>query len=417
MSFGNNSTPAYHAATIGIHGDDWLNKESDVAPSLHVSTTFRYTRNPDELVPEHEAGQPESTDFPPIYSRESAPNTTRFEALLSQLLNGRAITYSSGLGAFNAMMVYLRPNVVAIGHDKLSGYHGCHGVLALHTKMYGLKLADLHNESTWDELGLGKGDVVHVETPLNPSGEAYNIAAFVEKAHRRGAYLSVDSTLAPPGLQDPFAFGADVVMHSGTKYIGGHSDLLCGVLAVQREDWFWGLWHERSCLGSVMGNMESWLGIRSLRTLDLRVRTQSFNVERLVSWLYENMNSGATSSDPKARLVAELVDKVSHASLQTEDLEQGWLRKQMPNGFNPVFSLWMKTEQDARRLPSKLLLFHHATSLGGIESLVEWRRMSDQNVDATLLRFSIGAERWEDLRDDLAKGFRELTEEKGSNEK
>lgn len=402
------STPAYNPATIAIHGDNFLNKGTDVAPALHVSTTFRYAPNPDELVP-YEGSQPESTDFPPIYSRLSAPNTTRLEALLSQLLHGHALTYSSGLAAFHALLVYLRPNVVAVGHADRGGYHGCHGVLGLHTKLHGLKLVDLHgDEAAWDAAGLGAGDVVHVETPLNPTGEAYDIAAFAEKAHRRGALLTVDSTFAPPGLQDPFALGADAVMHSGTKYIGGHSDMLCGVLAVppSREDWFWGLWNERVFLGSTMGSMEGWLGVRSLRTLELRVRAQSRNAERVVAWLQEGLES---SGGP----VGELVARVAHASLQTEALgEGGWLRKQMPNGFGPVFALWMKEERDARRLPSKLQLFHHATSLGGVESLVEWRRMSDRSVDPTLLRFSIGAECWEDLRDDLAAGFKALAEEK-----
>lgn len=402
----------YRPETLAVHGDDWLNKGTDVAPALHVSTTYRYVRDPEKLVPEHELPKPESTDFPPVYSRESAPNTTRLEALLSNLLRGHAITYSSGLASFHAMMVYLRPNVVAIGQNRVGGYHGCHGVLALHTKMHGLKLADLHDEASWDQLGLGKGDVVHLETPLNPYGEVYSIQAFAEKAHKRGAYLTVDSTFGPPGLQDPLALGADIVMHSGTKYLGGHSDMLCGVLAVpkERESWFWELLHERSCLGSVMGNMESWLGLRSLRTLHLRVQSQSRNTEHLVSWLHDSLTSGATCSDPAARAVAQVVDKVAHASLQTRDIEEGWLLKQMPNGFGPVFALWMKTEEDARRLPSKLQLFHHATSLGGVESLVEWRRMSDESIDATLLRFSIGVENWVDLRDDLATAFLALAE-------
>ncbi|OMP86526.1 putative trans-sulfuration enzyme [Diplodia seriata] len=409
-------TTAYDPATLAIHGDDWLNKGTDVAPALHVSTTFRYKHDPAELRPYVEQdGPPASTDFPPVYSRLSAPNTTRLEALLSELMGGRALTYTSGLSAFHALMVYLRPNVVAIGHDQLGGYHGCHGVLALHTKMHGLRTVDLHgDEAAWDAAGLAKGDVVHVETPLNPTGEAYDIAAFAERAHRRGAFLSVDSTFAPPGLQDPFALGADVVMHSGTKYIGGHSDMLCGVLAVPaagRDDWFWGLWNERVFLGSVMGSLEGWLGVRSLRTLQLRVRAQSRNAERLVQWLHQSLSteSSSSSSSPAA---AAVVGRVAHASLQTKDLEQGWLRRQMPNGFGPVFAVWMKSEEDAKRLPSKLNLFHHATSLGGVESLVEWRRMSDKSVDPTLLRFSIGAESWEDLRDDLAAGFKALAEEK-----
>lgn len=399
---------SYDPATLAIHGDDWLNTGTDVAPALHVSTTFRYPHDPAALVPESEV-PPESlkhpTDVPHIYSRLAAPNTTRLETLLSQLLKGKALTYGSGLAAFHALVVFFRPSVVAIGKDDLGGYHGCHGVLALHTKMHGLKLADLHDERTWDELGLGKGDIVHVETPLNPTGEAYDITALATKAHRRGAYLTVDSTFAPPGLQDPFELGADVVMHSGTKYIGGHSDLLCGVLAVppDRDDWLWGLWKERVFLGSAMGSLEGWLGVRSLRTLELRVRAQSRNAERIVAWLDEHLRTAGSS-------VALTVEKVVHASLQKADLEQGWLKRQMPNGFGPVFALWMKDEQQAKRLPSKLKLFHHATSLGGVESLVEWRRMSDRSVSAKLLRFSIGAESWEDLRDDLAAGFKALAE-------
>ncbi|KAH6685486.1 pyridoxal phosphate-dependent transferase [Plectosphaerella plurivora] len=321
-----------------------LNNDTDVAPALHVSTTYRYADNPDELMPEHELPKPETTNFPPVYSRESAPNTTRLEAVLSSLLRG--------LAAFHAIIVYLRPNVVAIGQNRVGGYHGYHGVLALHTKMHGLKLADLHDD-------LGKGDVVHIETPLNPYREAYNIKAFAEKAHKQGAYLTIDSTFRPPGLQDPLALSADVVMHSGTKYIGGHSGMLCGVLAVSKE-------------------RESYL-------------PQSRNTELLVNWLHSSLTSATTACSPIELAARQVVDKI--------------LRTQMPNGFGPVFALWMKTEEDARQLPSKLRLFHHATSLGGVESLVEWRRMSDERIDATLLRFSIGVENWEDLRDDMAMAF------------
>lgn len=153
-----------------------------------------------------------------IYSRLSAPNTTRLEAALSSLLNGRALTYTSGLSAFHAMLVYLNPKRIAIG----AGYHGCHGVISILTKLTGLEKIDLHNEAAWDAAGLGPGDIVHIETPLNPTGEATDLSHYAALAHARGAYLTVDATFAPPSLQDPFVHGADVVMHSGTKYVGGH---------------------------------------------------------------------------------------------------------------------------------------------------------------------------------------------------
>ena len=286
-------------------------------------------------------------------------------------------------------------------------------MLEIHKKLSGTHILPL--DCPAEELG--PGDVIHLETPLNPTGEAYEIAQFAEKAHSRGAFLLVDSTFGPPGLQDPFLWGADVVMHSGTKYIGGHSDLLCGVLATRREEWVKGMGAERVFLGSVMGSLEGWLGVRSLRTLEVRVERQSENAGRLVGWL-NGLLSGKeegneVESDSESReVVRGVVERIQHASLQKDDM--GWLRKQMPNGFGPVFALWMKSEDLARRLPSKLELFHHATSLGGVESLIEWRTMSDPTVDTRVMRVSVGVESWEDLRDDFLKGFRELYREQGS---
>lgn len=251
---------------------------------------------------------------------------------------------------------------------------------------------------------LGPGDVIHLETPVNPTGEAFCVEKYARKAHARGAFLLVDATFGPPGLQDPFVWGADVVMHAGTKYLGGHSDLLCGVLASKNEGWVEELREERTFLGSVMGSLEGWLGVRSLRTLDVRVQRQSSNCQQLVGWLC-GMLKGAEGGE----MVREAVERIQHASLQVADME--WLRDQMPNGYGPVFAITMKSASLARRLPSKLELFHHATSLGGVESLIEWRAMSDKTVDTRLLRISVGLEYWEDLRDDLMRGFQALREE------
>lgn len=281
------------------------------------------------------------------------------------------------------------------------GYHGSHGVLRLQRKLTGCEILPLGCA----EEELGPGDVVHLETPVNPTGEAFSIEKFARKAHARGAYLLVDATFGPPGLQDPFLWGADVVMHSGTKYLGGHSDMLCGVLASSNEGWVEKLKEERTYLGSVMGSLEGWLGVRSLRTLEIRVQRQSGNCQHLVSWLY-GMLQGAEGGEA----VGEVVERVRHASLQTGDME--WLKEQMPNGYGPVFAITMRKEDMARKLPSKLELFHHATSLGGVESLIEWRAMSDETVDTRLLRISVGLENWEDLRDDLMRGFRALSDEK-----
>ena len=325
------------------------------------------------------------------------------------------MTYASGLSAFHALLVFLNPKQISIGE----GYHGCHGVIEIHRKLTGIKKLGL-NCSAED---LQPGDVVHVETPLNPTGGAYNLKAFAEKAHSRGAFLTVDATFGPPPLQDPFLWGADIVMHSGTKYVGGHSDLLCGILAVNptraKEGWFEKLSAERLYLGNVMGSMEGWLGVRGLRTLELRVERQSHNATKLVAWLNAALHPekeslvghSPTSSSPDSKVIRDVLANIEHASLQEDDIKDGWLLKQMPNGFGPVFSITMKEESLARRLPSKLQLFHHATSLGGVESLIEWRTMTDPKVDTRLLRVSVGIEGWEDLRDDFLQGFKALSEE------
>lgn len=331
------------------------------------------------------------------------------------------MTYASGLSAFHALLVYLNPKRISIGEC----YHGCHGVISIHSKLTGLQKLPLDCAAE----DLQAGDIVHVETPLNPYGTVSNLKKFAEKAHARGAYLTVDATFGPPPLQDPFLWDADVIMHSGTKYIGGHSDLLCGILAVNParagQGWFKGLTDERLYLGNVMGNMEGWLGVRSIRTLEVRVQRQSENASKLIKWLQaalhpekeSSIGDTTTLSSGNSKIVREVVANIEHASLQEEDIADGWILKQMPNGFGPVFAITMQEQNLARRLPSKLNLFHHATSLGGVESLIEWRTMSDRTVDMRVLRISVGIESWEDLRDDLLQGFHALSEEKAKFKK
>jgi cystathionine gamma-synthase len=397
-----------------VHADDYINVHRAVAPALHVSTTYRYNSDPDSLV-HWENHDPLAPYDSHTYSRATAPNTTRLEALLTAYLGAPSLTYSSGLAAFHALLVFLNPKRIAIG----PGYHGCVGVIELVRKLTGLQVVDLTDPKF--KTALSKGDLIHVETPVNPTGEAKDLAHYRKIADEVGCYLTVDATFAPPPLQDPFApgFEADIVMHSGTKYVGGHSDMLCGVLAVrpdraEKDGWINGLLSERIFLGSVMGSLEGWLGVRSIRTLELRVLRQSESAARLVRWIAEEIGSTTEStSNGHSSQLSSVVAQVMHASVQPEaSQEASWLRKQMPRGFGPVFALKMQSEEDARRLPSKLHLFHHATSLGGVESLIEWRAMTDKSVDKKLLRISVGVEAWDDLKVDLEQGFQALAKER-----
>ncbi|WVF66521.1 hypothetical protein IAT40_001261 [Kwoniella sp. CBS 6097] len=377
-----------------IHADDALNtipttlreETQDVAPPMHVSTTFRYSRDPSKL---QEARDLDLSSLEGhLYSRETAPNTTRVEAILSEILGGRALCYSSGLAALFAAYTYFNPKRVSNG----AGYHGAFEVLNIHTRLSGLTQLPL--DCPAEELN--PGDIIHIESPHNPTGEVVDIAYYAEKAHSRGAFLLVDSTFAPPPLQDPFALGADIVMHSGTKYFGGHSDLLAGVLAVRKDEWWTGLWNDRMNLGNVMGNLEGWLTIRSLRTLELRVTRQSQNAQQIVTWLAENKKH------------SNIITRVLHSSQQDS---VAWLEKQMPKGHGAVFAITFESPEIAKRFPSLLNLFHHATSLGGVESLVEWRAMSDPTVDRNLVRFSIGIEDAKDLIADIQQALEKLAQQ------
>ncbi|OJD22343.1 hypothetical protein ACJ73_06309 [Blastomyces percursus] len=387
-----------HPATLALHADDALNVVTDVAPPLHLSTTFRYCNNPEELVPWSDNTLASLPATSHIYSRHTNPSSTRFETILTPLLHGHVVSYTSGLAALHAALVLLNPRRIAVSN----GYHGSHGVIELQTRLNGLQKLPL--DCPADELQ--QGDVILLETPINPHGTAFDIQHYANKAHARGAYLVVDSTFGPPSLQDPFRWGADVVLHSGSKYLGGHSDMLCGVLAVQRAEWKAQLVKDRLLLGSVMGNMEGWLGVRSLRTLEVRVQRQSANAARLVEFIHGalEMADADVKEGSEEAAVRAVVETVKHASLQ----EGEWVRRQMPNGFGTVFSITLREKQFAQLLPTKLRLFHHATSLGGVESLIEWRALTDPTVDQRLLRVSVGLENWEDLKADFVQAMTEV---------
>lgn len=181
--------------------------------------------------------------------------------------------------------------------------------------------------------------------------------------------------------------------------------MLCGLLVIHpgrvQEGWLESLYSERQVLGSVMGSLEGWLGLRSVRTLQLRVMHQSRTATGLVEWLTGQLSQHNS-------IVDRAVEKVMHASLQTKALKDGWLQKQMPKGFGAVFAIVMKDANYAQRLPTCMFCFQHATSLGGVESLMEWRAMSDKDCDRRLVRVSVGLEDIEDLKNDLLQGMKAL---------
>lgn len=177
----------------------------------------------------------------------------------------------------------------------------------------------------------------------------------------------------------------------------------------ENEEWWRGLWEDRANMGNVMGNLESWLTVRSMRTLELRVGRASANAQKIMDWLDSTRDGKGSEKEPIPG--RELVTDLFHASLQAKDpANAAWLNNQMPNGFGPVFAIHLKTPELAKRFPSLLQYFQHATSLGGVESLVEWRAMSDETVDRRLVRFSVGVEDGVDLLEDIKQALARLKE-------
>ena len=231
--------------------------------------------------------------------------------------------------------------------------------------------------------------IVWVETPANPSGAITDIAETVAIARNAGARIVVDSTVATPVLCRPLEHGADLVMHSATKQLNGHSDVLAGALVTKHQDEFWEhCQRERAFRGAVLGPFESWLLLRGMRTLDLRVRRSSKSAQR----------------------VAEMLDL--HAAV-SEVLYPGLTKhpghliaaRQMDGGFGMLVSFRLHGGAvEARRVAGALHLFRNATSLGGVESLVEHRAPVEglgTTVPDDLLRLSIGIEDPDDIVADL----------------
>ncbi|GBE79576.1 Uncharacterized trans-sulfuration enzyme [Sparassis crispa] len=377
-----------------VHADDQLHGP-EVAPSISVTSTFRA----EQPLTSTTVGS-DDHDFDPlnpinhVYSRYTQNVSSRAEKVLSKINGGYAITFASGLAASYAALVHLKPKRVAI----TGGYHGCHLTIQVYKQSRGEGLPIIGIDDSFQP-----GDLCWLETPLNPTGEARDIQYYADKVHAAGGRLIVDSTFAPPPLQYPFNWGADVVLHSGTKYFGGHSDLLCGVLIVPTVDEWKQLWQYRTFLGSMMGSLESWLLLRSLRTLHLRVPRQSQTATGLAKWL--NQAAGGKAADG---IPTGVIDKVWHSSLQGKDARGFEPSIQLEGGYNPTFAIFMTNDEYARLLPHKLKYFVPATSLGGVESLIEQRIQSDPGADPRLIRISVGVEDLEDLKNDLRRAFQEI---------
>ena len=242
----------------------------------------------------------------------------------------------------------------------------------------------------------GSTSIVWIETPINPSWDVIDIAAAATAAHSAGAILAVDCTVAPPVTTRALELGADIVFHSATKYLNGHSDLNAGILVTRELD---ARWDEiklvRALTGGLLGSFEAWLLLRGMRTLALRFEVASASALEIAKFLESQ----------------DAIEKVMYPGLPNHP-SHDIAKKQMTNGFGGMLSIQMKGGAEAaRKLVSSTKVFMRATSLGGVESLIEHRRSIEgphSKVPINLIRLSVGIENVKDLIQDLQQALARL---------
>jgi len=353
-----------------------------IVPSIHPATT--YLRDPDN---QYRHGR--------VYSRSDNPTYEVAANLLAALEGGEeALLFASGMAAATAVFLALSPGDHVIAPKMM--YWALRRWLGDTATRWGLEVELVETEdlaAVKAALKPGKTKLIWLETPANPVWSITDIAAIAQLAKSVGAKLAVDSTVATPILTKPLALGADIVMHSATKYLNGHSDVIAGALVTKAKDELWArIRTNLSGIGGVLGPFEAWLLQRGMRTLSVRVKAAC---------------AGAM----------ELAQRLSNHPAVSEVLYPGLphfpghevAKRQMQGGFGGVLSIRVRAgEQAAIATAANVTLWQRATSLGGVESLIEHRASVEgptSPVPADLLRLSVGIESPDDLYQDLIQAL------------
>lgn len=334
------------------------------------------------------------------YSRTANPTRRALEECLASLEHGRfGLAFASGMGAITTLTLLFKSGDHVVVCDDVYGgtYRLFQGVLT----GFGLEFTfvDMTDLDALRQALRPNTRLVWIETPTNPLLKAIDIAAAAELGHERGALVAVDNTFASPYLQQPLELGADLAMHSTTKYLGGHSDLVGGALVTSDEQVYDRLKFLQNAAGAVPGPFDAWLVLRGLKTLALRMERHSANALRIARWL---------ETCPQ-------VARVIYPGLETHP-QHKVARKQM-SAFGGMISILLRNGQPAaRRMVEHTRLFSLAESLGGVESLIELpAAMTHQSVaqsllaiDSGLVRLSVGIENVDDLIADLDRALADV---------
>jgi len=375
-------------ASIAAQALGWVDTTTRaIAPAIHTSTTF--IRDPDN---QYRSGR--------IYARDNNPTFDQAEAVLTALEGGHAsLLFASGMAAATAVFQALAPGDHVLAPRVM--YWSLRNWLGAFATQWGLRVEfiDMANpDDVRRTLQPGKTKLVWIETPANPLWTITDIALTCDIAHAAGAMVAVDSTVATPVLTRPITLGADLVMHSATKYLNGHSDVIAGTLTTREDSELWRrIKTIRAQVGGILGPFEAWLLTRGMRTLFPRVQVASASAQVIALHFAQH----------------PLVREVLYPGLPSF-AGYAVASRQMENGFGGMLSIRVREsrsgtgEAAAVATAANVELWKRATSLGGVESLVEHRASIEGTgtpAPADLLRLSVGIEDAGDLITDLEQAL------------
>jgi cystathionine gamma-synthase len=369
-----------HIETVAVHAGQRIDPDSGaVTLPIHLSTTFE--REPDGSFPHY------------IYTRENNPTRAALERCVTELEGGfAAAAFASGSAATAALFQALDPGDHVIAPE--DAYYGTPSMLRTLFARWGLTttFVDMRDQAALAGALTARTRLVWIETPSNPRLHVTDIAATAALAHESGALLAVDNTVGTPVLQRPFALGADFIVHSTTKYLSGHSDVLGGiVLTRQPNPTFDRVRSIQTSAGAVAAPFDCWLALRGIRSLPYRMRGHSANARRLAEFL---------AGHPR-------VEQVYFPGLPN-DPGHALAARQMGD-FGGLLSFGVHGGRDAAfAVAARVRLATRATSLGGPETLIEHRQSVEgpfTRAPENLLRVSVGLEHADDLIDDFRQAL------------
>ena len=370
--------------TKTIHGGQIKEKGyGAVMPPIYQTSTYSQTKPG-----EHQGYE---------YSRTHNPTRTALENSLASIENGNfGLAFSSGLSAIDAILKLFEPGDEIISTNDL--YGGSYRLFDKVFKKFGLKFifSDLQNIEEIKDLISDRTKMIWVETPTNPMMNLIDINSISKLCKKNKILLAVDNTFATPFLQKPLDLGADIVMHSATKYLAGHSDVILGALIVKDDSLAKQLYFLQNSSGAICGPMDSFLTLRGVKTLHVRMERHCFNAEKIIEFLSNHKK----------------IDKLYWPGISTHPNHE--LAKAQMSGFGGMISFTTKNGdfKSVQEITSKLRVFTLAESLGGVESLanhpasmthasIPKELREKTGVVDSLIRLSVGIEDHEDLINDL----------------